>query len=270
MYRIGLAIVITFLLSCLSATAGEHILRFATTTTIKASGLSEQLVQQFENDTGYKVKLYIEGTGHVLRRGRVGDVDVILTHAPAEEEKFVAEGFGLKRYPIMYNDFILVGPAIDPARIKQNTSISDAFSQIAKTQILFVSRGDDSGTHKKERQVWRDTNIDPYGNDWYFEIGTGMKETLEYCNQEKAYTLTDRGTWLAMKDELSLVVVLEGDQSLRNYYAIITINPNNANKVNVEASQTFLAWLFSEKGQNLIANYSINNTPLFTLVSPDK
>jgi tungstate transport system substrate-binding protein len=246
------------------ALADQSILRIATTTSTKASGLIDILIPAFEKIGPYKIDLSIVSTGNALRMGRSGQVDVILVHAPDEEIKFVNDGYGLQRNPVMHNSFLLVGPSTNPAKINKNDKIEEGFKHIASSQQLFISRADDSGTHKKERTIWRKSRVDPYGQDWYFELGAGMSETLKVASQKSAYTLTDEGSWLALKDDLNLVSILEGDKFLQNPYHVIAINPQKNKAANFEAAQVFIKWLLSKEAQQLIADYRIKGKQLFT------
>jgi len=247
-----------------SLVADPNTLRLATTTSTKASGLSDVLFPLFEKESGYKVLVSIVGTGSALRLGRSGMVDVILVHAPDEEIRFVNEGFGIKRHRVMYNDFLLVGPAADPARVKSVSTLTEAFLRIASSKQLFISRADDSGTHKKELAIWKKSGADPYGASWYFEFGAGMGQTLKLSSKDAGYTITDRGSWLAMKKTLSLASLFEGDELLQNPYGVIAVSARKGKYINLKAAQAFINWLLSEKVKNVIGDYKINGNRLFT------
>jgi tungstate transport system substrate-binding protein len=248
----------------LTAQSDEKLLlRLATTTSTENSGLLEYLLPEFERDTGIKVHTIAVGTGKALRMGRDGDVDIVLVHAPAAEQAFVSAGYGLERHDVMYNDFILVGPENDPARIKQSKSASDALAKIANSQSIFISRGDDSGTNKKELKLWNDSGIKAKGN-WYREAGQGMGKVLQMASELSSYTLTDRGTWLAYQDKSSLQLVYQGDPALFNPYGIIAVNPARYPDINHAGADALIHWITSPTGQRLIGSYKISSTQAFT------
>lgn len=240
----------------------DRIIRLATTTSTDNSGLLSYLLPAFENKTGYRVHVIAVGTGKALRMGRDGDADVLLVHAPAAEIEFVKTGYGDERYPVMYNDFILVGPASNPANIKAGPVISDALQQIADNNSTFISRGDNSGTHKKELSLWQAKKIDPAGK-WYREVGQGMGKVLQMAAELNAYTLTDRGTWLAYQDKSPLKILNEGDPQLYNPYHIIAVNPQRFPDINYRGARTLISWITSTAGQSLIGEFRLNNTLLF-------
>lgn len=239
------------------------IIKMATTTSTQDSGLLQELLPAFQNKTGYEVQVTAVGTGKALKLGENGDVDVVLVHARADEDKFVAAGFGDQRYSVMYNDFIFVGPEEDAAKVKDTQTTSDALTKIAETKSPFVSRGDDSGTHKMEKKLWEKAGIKPAG-EWYREAGQGMGEVLQMSSELKAYTLTDRGTWLAMMDKLPLKIVLEGDKTLLNPYGIIAVSQQRYPDTNHAGAQALIDWLISPEGQTAIGNFKINGQSLFT------
>jgi tungstate transport system substrate-binding protein len=241
----------------------SKILRLATTTSTENSGLLQNILPYFERETGYRVHVIAVGTGKALRMGRDGDVDVVLVHAPAAEQKFVDEGAGVKRVDVMYNDFVIVGPAEDHASVSGSTSGIDALSKIAKIQATFISRGDDSGTNKKELQLWNDAGIKPHG-DWYREAGQGMGKVLQMAAELSAYTLTDRGTWLASQSKSPLKIAYQGDPVLFNPYGIIAVNPSRYPDINKAAAQALIDWITSPAGQNLIGSYMVSGSLLFT------
>lgn len=240
----------------------SRIIRLATTTSTDNSGLLSYLLPAFENKTGYRVHVIAVGTGKALRMGRDGDADVLLVHAPAAEIEFVKTKYGHKRYPVMYNDFILVGPASNPANIKAGQNISDALQQIADNNSSFISRGDNSGTHKKELSLWQEKKIRPAGK-WYREVGQGMGKVLQMAAELNAYTLTDRGTWLAYQDKSPLKILNEGDPQLYNPYHIIALNPQRFPTMNYRGANALISWIMSTAGQSLIGEFRLNNTLLF-------
>lgn len=242
--------------------AEEKIVRLATTTSTENSGLLDYLLPEFKRDSGYTVHVIAVGTGKALRMGRDGDVDVVLVHARSAEERFVNEGHGIDRRDVMYNDFVIVGPAADRASISESRSASDAFRRIASGGHLFLSRGDDSGTHKKERQLWQTAEIVP-GGGWYREAGQGMGKVLQISGELDAYTLTDRGTWLAMRDKLPLKLLFEGDEPLHNPYGIIPVNPERHPHTDSAGARALTDWITSAKGQRMIDDYRVNGERLF-------
>ncbi len=239
----------------------------ATTTSTQDSGLLDHIVPMFEEETGIKVDVVAVGTGQALEMGRNGEADILLVHAKASEEEFVAEGHGLERRDVMYNDYILVGPKDDPAKLKENhpNDIVGAFTAIAENKAKFVSRGDDSGTHKKELSLWEKADITPEG-DWYIEAGSGMGDVLAMANEELAYTLSDRATYLSMRDTLELEILVEGDEKLFNQYGIIPVNPEKNENINAEGAQKFMEWILSDEIQKVIGEFGVEEfgQPLFT------
>ena len=238
----------------------------ATTTSTQDSGLLDYLLPEFKNDTGWEVNTIAVGTGKALQMGVDGEADVLLVHARASEDEFMANGDGTLRYDVMYNDFILVGPAADPAGVKEcNNVIADSLAAIANSQSEFISRGDDSGTHKKELAIWKAAGIEPAG-DWYISAGAGMGDVLKMADEKQAYTITDRATYLAMKDSLELEIVCEKDTDMLNPYGVITVNPEKNDQINAEGAKAFADWLVSERGQELIGQFGVEEygMPLFT------
>ena len=237
----------------------------ASTTSTQDSGLFGHILPLFKAKTGIDVKVVAQGTGQALDTGRRGDADVVFVHAKPLEEKFVADGSGVKRSPVMYNDFILVGPKSDPAGIKGITDIAEALKAIKAKGAPFISRGDRSGTHVAELELWKAAGID-IGKDkgpWYKEIGQGMGAALNTASASDAYVLTDRGTWLSFKNRGDLDILLAGDKRLFNQYGVILVNPEKHSHVKKGLGQTFIDWLVSPEGQKAIADYKINGRQLF-------
>lgn len=243
--------------------ADQKVLRLATTTSTENSGLLKGLLPRFTERTGIEVHVLAVGTGQALRLGENGDVDVVLVHAPPAEEKFVNAGFGVNRRAVMYNDFVIVGPPADPADIAKAENATDALTRIAKSEHPFVSRGDDSGTHKKERGIWKAAGIDPEGA-WYREVGQGMGKVLQIAGELNAYTLTDRGTWIAYQKKSPLQISFQGDPLLYNPYGVIAVNPERFPDINYVGAMEFIAWLTAPEGQKMIADYQISQQTLFT------
>ena len=238
----------------------NDLIRLATTTSTDNSGLLSYLLPAFERQTGYRVHVIAVGTGKALRMGRDGDADVLLVHAPEAETEFVKSGYGEKRNYVMYNDFVLVGPPSN--NIQLDNDISKALQQIAGSKSTFVSRGDNSGTHKKELSLWKEADISPQG-EWYLEVGQGMGKVLQMAAELDAYTLTDRGTWLAYMHKSSLKIQSQGDPKLYNPYHIIAVNPERFPSINYQGANALISWITSATGQSLIGKFSINDTLLF-------
>ena len=233
-------------------------LMMATTTSTEDTGLLDYLQPLFKEDTGIDLQWTAVGTGEALKMGEDGQVDVVLVHAKASEEEFVANGFGVERFPVMYNDFVVVGP-IEP--LEKTNEVAAFFGALNEQQQPFVSRGDDSGTDKKEKKIWEDLGIDPSTNPNYMESGQGMGATLTMANEKQAYCLTDRGTWLKQsqdsENDYSLEIICEGDKELLNQYGVIAVNPEKYPEVNNEAANKFIEWITSEKVQKLIGEYGV-------------
>ena len=242
---------------------GKSPIRLATTTSTENSGLLEHLLPAFEWDTGYGTHVIAVGSGKALRMGRDGDVDVVLVHAPAAEKAFVDAGYGVERRDVMFNDFVIVGPPEDPAGIADSRNASDALARIARAPAVFLSRGDDSGTHKKELSVWDAAGITP-GGSWYLEAGQGMGKVLQMAGELTAYTLTDRGTWLAYRDKSPLRIVYQGDPGLYNPYGIIAVSPSRYPDINHAGALALIEWITSPAGQRLIGGYTVSGSQLFT------
>jgi tungstate transport system substrate-binding protein len=243
-----------------SVTQGR--LRLATTTSTENSGLLEVLLPPFEEQFKLKVDVISVGTAQALRLGKNGDVDVVLVHARAAEEEFIRKGFGVNRREVMYNDFVIVGPPSDPAKIKEAKEVKEAFGRIASGKVLFISRADNSGTHKKEMTIWEKTGLRPSGR-WYLETGKGMAEVLTMANEKRAYTLTDRGTYLTYAGKIDLPILSEGDPLLYNPYGIIAVNPAKHPHVNYVSALALIDWVTSPEGQRIIRDYKKFDTLLF-------
>lgn len=237
----------------------------ATTTSTQDSGLLDKLIPIFEKKTGYFVKTIAVGSGAAMKMGEKGEADVMLVHSPDAEKKFIADGFGINRQLVMHNDFIIVGPADDPAKIKGMKSSAEAIKLIAKTEGLFLSRGDNSGTHAKEKGLWKKANVNPVGQKWFQETGLGMGQTLNVAAEKKGYTLTDRGTYLAMKKNLNLDILVEGDAALLNIYHVIEVNSAKWPKANAAGAKAFAAFMVSKQTQSIIKTFGIDKfgSPLF-------
>lgn len=227
----------------------------ATTTSTSDSGLLDALIPEFEKQTGYTVKIIAVGSGQALQMGKEGNADVLLVHSPTSEKEFMAEGYGTKDSLVMYNDFIIVGPKDDPAHIKGKI-VSEALKSIYAVNALFVSRGDDSGTHNREKQLWEKAGLAPDPkNGWYLESGSGMADTLRIASEKYGYTLTDRAAYITLKDTLSLEILVEGDKSLLNIYSVITVSPQKFAMVNHIGAQAFADFMLSPDTQTLIAEF---------------
>jgi len=258
------SLVATALLSATSlfAVAEENIIRLATTTSTYNSGLLDNLLPVFEKQYGAKVHVIAVGTGKALRMGRAGDVDLVMTHAPKAEKVFVDEGFGVEPQSVMYNDFVIVGPAADPAKVAGQGDVSAALGNIAKANAQFVSRGDDSGTHKKELSLWQAAGVTKkFAN--YKEVGQGMGKVLQMADELNGYTMTDRGTWLAYEDRLQLKLLVEGDERLFNPYQVILVNPKLHDGLNAEGAEALADWFVSAAGQKMINAFRIKGKALF-------
>jgi tungstate transport system substrate-binding protein len=238
-------------------------LRLATTTSTFDSGLLTALLPAFEDEEGVTVDVIAVGTGQALGLGRAGDVDVVLVHARSLEDQFVAEGYGINRQDVMYNDFVLLGPADDPAGISGTSDVTQAFTQIWEAKAPFVSRGDESGTHTRELMLWEAAGLAPEG-DWYQEVGQGMGATLTIADELQGYTLSDRGTYIARRAEgLALEVLVEGDERLLNPYGVIAVNPELHKDIAAGLAQDFIDWITSEETQEAINAFRVNGQQLF-------
>lgn len=283
------SVIITICILAGGSLADGKVVKMSTTTSTQASGLLDILLPEFEKDTGIRVKVFAKGTGAAIRDGMDGNVDMIFVHAIAREEKFVAEGYGTKRYAVMHNGFIILGPPNDPAGIRGQKDAAAALTKIAHAKALFVSRGDDSGTHTKEQALWKATGLaldiktsiiikkgqksavsftHPKGSEkWYLSIGQGMGKTITFADEKRTYTLVDRGTYIKYKygrdAGLDLEIVCDGDALLNNPYGVIPINPKKHPHVQYELAEQFAKWLISERGQLLILNYRLLGKQLF-------
>ena len=283
------ATLVIVLSSVTNVAAEEKVLKMSTTTSTQSSGLLDILLPQFEKESGIKVKVIAKGTGAAIRDGQDGNVDIIFVHAKGREIAFVQDGFGTQRYPVMHNDFVLVGPEEDPAGVKGTTDVATALNGIAKAKAVFISRGDDSGTHTKEQALWAVSGLDleeqsqtivkkgqkkkirstrPAGSEsWYLSVGQGMGKVLTYADEKRAYTLSDRGTYIKYKygktPALELDVLGEGDEQLANPYGIIPVNPKQYPHVQYEMAMQFVEWIRGAQGQKLIGEYRLEGKQLF-------
>jgi tungstate transport system substrate-binding protein len=245
-------------------------LTLASTTSTRDSGLFDAILPGFEASTGIQVRVVAVGTGQALALGRRGDADALLVHDRASEDAFLADGQALLRRDVMYNDFVLVGPRADPAGIRGTDGAAQALAKIAAQQAVFVSRGDDSGTHKEELRLWKAAGIDPHeaSGRWYREVGDGMGATLNVANELPAYTLSDRATWLAFRNRADLEILVEGDPVLRNPYGVLVVNPARHPQVKVELATRFADWITGPEGRAAIAGFRIGGQPAFFLLPP--
>lgn len=241
--------------------AAERI-RMATTTSTDNSGLLEAVLPPFEKMCGVRVDVIAVGTGKAIKLGETGNVDLILVHAPEAEEQFIAEGYGVNRRQVMHNDFVVLGPESDPAKIKGEKKSARALQKIAQTGALFISRGDDSGTHKKERNIWQDAGVEPRGA-WYLEAGQGMGTVLQMAHEKGAYTISDRGTFLAYRSKIDLSIMSEGDPVLYNPYGVIAVNPARHPHVNYVKAMALIGWFTSPECQKIIAAFKKGGEVLF-------
>jgi len=265
-FRFGFAFaaLATIGLSTLAHSDSPFIVVQSTTST-RDSGLFDYILPKFKEETGIDVRVVAVGTGQALKNAENGDGDVVLVHSKPDEEKFVASGFGVKRYDVMYNDFVIVGPADDPAKIAGLDDAPEAFKKIAEAKSPFVSRGDESGTNKAELRLWADAGIDPKpaSGTWYREAGSGMGATLNTAVGTHAYTLADRGTWLSFGNKRDFKILVEGDPKLFNQYGVILVNPEKHARVKAKEGQEFIDWLIGPEGQSAIASFKIDGEQLF-------
>ena len=245
-----------------SAQSAQLRLRMATTTSTDNSGLLKQLNPAFESQSGVRIDVIAVGTGKALKLGENGDVDLVFVHAPGAEKTFVAAGYGLKRFAVMHNDFIIIGPKSNPAGLNEHQSGSEALRRVAQSQAIFISRGDESGTHKKEQQLWQGTGISPQGN-WYLATGQGMGAVLQIAADKDAYTLTDRGTYIAYQKKIKLKILNQGSAELFNPYHIIAVNPQRHPHTKTDLANQYIRFVTGPAGQKLIASYRLGGQQLF-------
>ena len=262
---IGLAAMMFLATYAMPVQAGETSIILQSTTSTANSGLYDYILPIFKKKTGIQVHVVAVGTGQAIKNAKNGDGDVLLVHAKSAEEKFVAEGFGVKRFDVMYNDFIIVGPPIDPAKIGGMSDALAAFGKIAEAKAVFASRGDNSGTYKKEMSLWKAAGLDPAkaSGKWYRETGSGMGATLNVGVGMGAYVMTDRGTWISFKNKAGLKILVEGGDKLFNQYGVILVNPKMHAKVKTHEGQAFIDWIIGEEGQKAIAGYKLGGQQLF-------
>lgn len=259
-----LFIILILVLFTASTVYAETRIRCASTTSTQNSGLFDYILPVFEKKTGIKVDVVAVGTGAAIEIGKRGDADVVFVHAKEQELKAVEDGYFVNRHDVMYNDFVIIGTTDDPIKIKGIKDATDAFKKIAVSAYPFVSRGDKSGTHTKELEIWKRTGINPKASEWflwYLEVGQGMEKTQRIANEKRAYTLTDRGTWLATKDKdkLDMIIVLEGDPVLFNQYGVMAVNSEKHKHVRYKEVMEFIKWLISKEGQQIIASFKDKN-----------
>lgn len=255
--------------SSASTASTQKVLRVSTTTSVNDSGLLPYLQPYFEKATGYTMEVTSAGTGAAIKKGETGDADVLLVHAKASEDEFVNAGYGVERVPFMYNYFVIVGPANDPAGVKNTKSAADAFKAIADSGSVFVSRGDDSGTNKKELQIWEAAGIDPSKQSWYVNAGAGMGATLTQAAERQGYTLTDKGTFLSNDAKNSLKILLAESDDMKNTYSMIAVSPEKWPDTNIDGANAFIKWMTGEEASKLIADYGVEQygEPLFYLLN---
>jgi tungstate transport system substrate-binding protein len=261
-----LSLAVACIVACtLSAVAADRFITVASTTSTDNSGLFRHLLPLFQQDTGIEVRVVAVGTGQAIELAQRGDADVLFVHHKPSEEKFIADGFGVTRFEVMYNDFVMVGPRTDPAGVKGMTDVAAALAQVAAKRAMFVSRGDDSGTHKLELGLWKAAGVDvsAASGTWYREAGAGMGATLNTASGLEAYSLTDRGTWISFKNRGNLAILLEGDKRLFNQYGVMLVNPKKHPHVKALEGQRFIDWLLSDTGQQAIAAFRIEGEQAF-------
>jgi tungstate transport system substrate-binding protein len=247
----------SLIISGFTAPLVEKNLILATTTSTQDTGLLEVLIPDFEKKTGYLVKTIAVGSGQALALGEKGEADVLLVHSPEAEQKFMSEKHGTVRRLVMHNDFVVLGPDSDPAKIKGTKSAVEVFKKIAGANALFISRGDNSGTHAKEKSIWKTSGVKYQGEKWYQETGLGMGQTLNVASEKKAYLLTDRATYLSLKKNLGLVILAEGDAALLNIYHVIEVNPEKSSKINTAGSKAFADFMVSKETQSIIKGFGV-------------
>ncbi|HSH40930.1 MAG TPA: extracellular solute-binding protein [Arenicellales bacterium] len=259
------SVVAAMILGSGAAGAQDGFITVASTTSTENSGLFEELLPKFTEKTGIEVRVVAVGTGQAIRLAEKGDADVLFVHHKPSEEKFVEQGYGVERFDVMYNDFVIVGPSSDPTGIKGMEDVAEALKAIKESEQPFASRGDDSGTHKKEQGLWQAAGLDASSFDasWYRETGSGMGATLNTASGMNAYAMSDRATWLNFGNKGDLEIVLEGDERLFNQYGIILVNPEKYDHIKAEMGQTFIDWVLSEEGQQAIGEYQIKGQQAF-------
>jgi tungstate transport system substrate-binding protein len=255
-------LITVMIISMISSVRAETRLRMSTTTSTENSGLLRVLLPPFEKAHNLKVDVIAVGTGKALKLGENGDVDVVFVHARKAEDKFVADGFGVDRKDVMYNDFVIVGPSTDPDGLKEAKTAVDAFKRLAEGKADFISRGDDSGTHKMEKQLWDAAGIKPQG-PWYIEAGRGMGAVLQMAFDKKGYTLADRGTFIAYENKIDLKLLFQGDKALFNPYGVIAVNPKKHPSAQYDLAKKFIAYVTGPEGQKIIADYKISGKQVF-------
>lgn len=265
LYVFSVITALTLLMGVSALQAQEKTIILATTTSTQDSGLLDVLIPAFEKQTGYFVKTISVGSGQAMAMGQKGEADVLLVHSPAAEKKFMEEGFGVNRRLVMHNDFVILGPAEDPAGVKGMKSAAEAFKKIAASGSLFVSRGDNSGTHAKEKDIWKAAGVTCEGEKWYQQTGLGMGQTLNVAAEKKGYVLTDRGTFLALAKTLKLALLVEGDALLLNIYHVIEVNPAKWPKANITGAKSFADFMVSKETQDTIRTFGVDKfgSPLF-------
>jgi tungstate transport system substrate-binding protein len=248
-----------------AALAQDQFIIVQSTTSTQASGLFDHILPKFQEQTGIEARVVAVGTGQALKNAQNCDGDVLFVHAKPDEEAFVEAGYGVERLEVMYNDFVIVGPAADPAKVGGMSDASAALQMIAEAKAPFASRGDDSGTHKKEMSLWQEAGVDPTAasGDWYRETGSGMGTTLNTAVGMDAYALTDRGTWIGFENKGDFEVLVEGDDALFNQYGVIRVSPEHCPNVKTEPAQQFVDWITGPEGQQAIASYQLNDQQLF-------
>ncbi len=265
LFPLALLTLILSIIIALPVAAAPKTIILATTTSTQDSGLLDHLIPMFEKETGYFVKTIAVGSGQAMTMGKKGEADLLLVHSPDAEKKFIAEGSGINRRLVMHNDFILLGPSGDPAKVKGIKSSVEALKKISQSSSLFLSRGDNSGTHAKEKALWKEAGINPEGQKWFQQTGLGMGQTLNVASEKKGYTLADRGTYLALKKNLGLEILVQGDASLLNIYHVIEVNPAKWPKVNAVGAKALSDFFVSKKVQEVIGTFGVTKfgSPLF-------
>ena len=266
--RIVAAVAAAFLVAAAQPSHAAERLKMSTTTSTENSGLLSELLPPFEKECGCKVDVIAVGTGKALKLGEAGDVDVVFVHARKLEDKFVENGYGVNRRDVMYNDFVLLGPPDDPAGAGKESSVAAAFRAVSSKQAPFISRGDESGTHQREKAIWQSAGIVPKGA-WYVEAGQGMGEVLTMANEKRGYTLSDRGTYIAFRKKSDLVVVREGDKNLWNPYGIIAVNPKKFPHAKYDLAMKFIDFVTGPKGRSIISGYKLEGQQLFFTYGKD-